>query len=155
MKKISIYTFLLVLLSSCGFKVVKQSEFINYEVAEVITIGDKKINFKIKNKILSSSKKNESKLIKVLVETKKKKSVKEKNIKNEVTKYKVEIVSKVTLGEISSNYSTEFISSKTGEYSVSTQYSQTLSNEKKIIKLLTENISDEILDKIINRLNAI
>ena len=71
MKKISIYTFLLVLLSSCGFKVVKQSEFINYEVAEVITIGDKKINFKIKNKILSSSKKNESKLIKVLVETKK------------------------------------------------------------------------------------
>ena len=155
MKKVSIYTFLLVLLSSCGFKVVKQSEFINYEVAEVITIGDKKINFKIKNKILSSSKKNESKLIKVLVETKKKKSVKEKNIKNEVTKYKVEIVSKVTLGEISSDYSTEFISSKTGEYSVSTQYSQTLSNEKKIIKLLTENISDEILDKIINRLNAI
>ena len=42
---------------------------------------------------------------------------------------------------------------KTGDYSVATQYSQTLTNEKKLIDVLTNDITDDILDKIAIKLD--
>ena len=82
-----IFTFL----TNCGFNVVNQTELSNFDISEIITTGDNKINYKIKNKLLLNSKKSEKKLLIVYLDTKKTKNVKERNIKNEITKYKIEI----------------------------------------------------------------
>ena len=44
---------------------------------------------------------------------------------------------------------------KSGSYNVAKQHSNTLDNEKKIVELLIENISDQILDQLRLKLNAI
>ena len=54
----------LVTLTNCGFKVIKKSDFNNFNITEITTEGDKRINFKLKNKLLfNSNKENENKII--------------------------------------------------------------------------------------------
>ena len=62
--------------------------------------------------------------------TNKNKTIKEKNIKNEIIKYKIEINVIVVFNEINSDKNYTFVVSKSSDYDVSSQYSQTLNNEK-------------------------
>ena len=98
MKKLKIiYSIgLLIFLIGCGFKVVNQSQISRFDIAEIVTSGDKRINFKIRNKLFFNSQKNEKNLIKINIFSEKNKTVKEKNIKNEVTKYQIQINIKVS-----------------------------------------------------------
>ena len=48
LKKVIISSLIYLLLSNCGFKIVSQSNLNNFDIAEIITSGDKKINFRIK-----------------------------------------------------------------------------------------------------------
>ena len=155
--KISIlsFVFYLIFLTGCGFKVVKQSENMNYDIAEIKTSGDKRINYLLKNKLLFSSKKNGKTLISLDINSNKIKSIKEKNIKNEVTKYQILINVKIQVKQINTDELFQLKISKNGDYSVATQYSQTLSNEKKLIKLLAEDLSSSILDELNFKLNDI
>ena len=100
LKKVIISSLIYLLLSNCGFKIVSQSNLNNFDIAEIITSGDKKINFRIKNKLVFNSKRNNSTLISLSLNTKKIKSIKEKNIKNEITKYKLEITTLVEVKNI-------------------------------------------------------
>ena len=102
----------------------------------------------------SQSTESENKLIQISLKTNKDKQVKERNIKNEITKYQIKITVNVTCKEISNGTEFEFSKSKKGDYSVSNQYSRTLSNEKKLVELLTNNIADKILDELKTKLNA-
>ena len=56
--------------------------------------------------------------------------------------------------EINKNVSGSFSVNKSGDYNVGSQYSQTLNNEKKLTELLTDKLSEEILDEPGIRLNA-
>ena len=40
------------LINSCGFKIVNKSEIYKFDINEIITTGDDRINFKIKNKLI-------------------------------------------------------------------------------------------------------
>ena len=82
------------------------------------------------------------------LDTKKNKVVKERNIKNEITKYQVTLTTNVNLNEIGNKNLKTFSKSKTGEFSVLSQYSATLNNEKKLIEILTDELADEILDEL-------
>ena len=146
---------LILLTTNCGFKVVNDSNLKNFKIAEIITTGDKRINYKIKNKLISFASKNEKKLIKLNLVSNKIKSIKEKNIKNEITKYQIKISVTVTYNEIQDINFKKFIIHKIGDFSATNQYSQTLSNEKNLIKLLTDNLADEIIEKIIQNINVI
>ena len=42
---------------------------------------------------------------------------------------------------------------KTGDYSVASQYSQTLANEKKLIDVLTDDVTENILNTIVLKLD--
>ena len=148
-----INTLVLIILSSCGFKVVNYSDLINFEIKEISSSGDERINYLLKNKLSFSSKKNEARSIIIEINTKKKKTVKEKNIKNEITKYKIAVDSNVKFKEISGNSFIEFSVNRNGDFDVDNQYSQTLTNEKKLIDLLANGIADEILTEIINKFN--
>ena len=72
-----------------------------------------------------------------------------KNIKNEITKFQISIITNVQYGD---NFSEKFEILKKGDYSVTNQYSQTLNNEKKLVKKLSENLVEELIEKLVERL---
>ena len=153
-KKILFSIFIIFLLiNNCGFKIVNNSEIYKFDVNEIIATGDNKINFKIKNKLIFSSKKNEKKLVDIYLDTNKSKEVKEKNSNNEITKYQISIASTVRVKEIVSENEIYFNIVKTGDYSVASQYSQTLANEKKLIDVLTDDVTENILNTIVLKLD--
>ena len=153
-KKILFSIFIIFLLiNNCGFKIVNNSEIYKFDVNEIIATGDNKINFKIKNKLIFSSKKNEKKLVDIYLDTNKSKEVKEKNSNNEITKYQISIASTVRVTELVSKNEIFFNIVKTGDYSVASQYSQTLANEKKLIDVLTDDVTENILNTIVLKLD--
>ena len=140
---------LILILSNCGFKVVDQSKLINFKVDSISISGDSRISYIIKNKLLPYSNNNEKKIIDLDIEIKKNKDIKEKNIKNEITKFQISIITNVQYGD---NFSEKFEILKKGDYSVTNQYSQTLNNEKKLIKTLSENLAEELIEKLVEKL---
>ena len=88
------------------------------------------------------------------METKKTKKVKE-NIKNQITKYQITISTVTNYTNVNNNVTEQFTSSKTGDFSVEDQYSQTRSNEKNLINLLSNNLAAEISEVLKLKLNDI
>ena len=150
-----IFFFLLIsfLTTSCGFKVLNKSENINFFIQEIRTSGEIRINHKIKNNILINSKETSENQVIINLNTKKNKSIKEKNIKNEITKYQISLISNVEFFLIKGDNRTSFSKSVVGDFTTGDNYSTTISNEKKVIDNLVENLSEEILDEIVIRLN--
>ena len=136
------------LITSCGFKVVNQSELINFKIAGVSISGDNRISYIIKNKLLPYSTNNTKKSINLEINIKKNKSIKEKNIKNEITKFEILIIAVVEYNEIET---AKFEISENGDYTVTSQYSETLNNERKLVKILSENIAENIIEELILR----
>ena len=140
------------LTSNCGFKVVKQSDLINFNVVEIRSIGEKRINYNLKNK-LSIKQEEANKNVKLEINTKKNKNVKERNIKNEITKYQIEIIVKVKFEVLNNNKENVFEVRESIDFNVASQYSQTLNNEKKAINLIIDNLAEEIIEELISKLN--
>jgi len=138
------------LLTSCGFKVVNQSEIINFNIDNITTSGDRRISYIIKNNLLPYSKSDGKKLINLKIDINKNKSIKEKNIKNEITKFEISIDAIV---QYQSKKNGKFQISKQGDFNVSSQYSQTLNNEKKLIEILSESLAESIIEELILRVN--
>ena len=134
--------------TGCGFKVVNQSGLTNFKIENILTSGDNRISYIIKNKLLPYNNSNGKNLITLEIDLKKNKSIKEKNINNETTKIEISINAVV---QYRSDKSGEFKISKKGAYNVADQYSQTLTNEKKLIRILSENIAEKIIEELILR----
>ena len=149
--KILILIFCMILTSNCGFKLSNVQN--NYNISEISTKGDKRINYKLKNKILNSSKKENENLILVNISTKKEKNIKEKNIGNEITKYEIIISSNIEFKRITDNNFSTFTVIEKGDYTISKRYSDTLNNEKSLINTLVNDLSDEIIQNLSLRLN--
>lgn len=145
----------LVLLTGCGFKIIDKRELLNFNIKEISTIGDRRINFELKNKLSDYNDTNSSKVIKIELDTKKTKSIKEKNISNEITKYQIKVIVNVKLIKTDNTNNLEFTIEREGDYVVADKFSQTLNNEKKLIRNITEKISESIIGEIINKLNVI
>jgi outer membrane lipopolysaccharide assembly protein LptE/RlpB len=147
MKKFILLIFILSFTVQCGFKVVDQN--INIcEISEITTIGDKRINYRIKNKLLSTSQEGKDKVIKINLDTKKTRNIKEKNIKNIITKYEIIIVAEVSFRKLNETKLNKFNVNVSGDYTTSKQASITRNNEKELVKLLTNKISDKILKEL-------
>ena len=157
MKNLKIITIAisLILLTGCGFKIIDKRELLNFNIKEISTNGDKRINFELKNKLSDYNDTNSSKVIKIELDTKKTKSIKEKNISNEITKYQIKVIVNVKLIKTDNTNNLEFTIEREGDYVVADKFSQTLNNEKKLIRNITEKISESIIGEIINKLNVI
>ena len=99
------------LIISCGFKVINKNQLRNFDIVDVITSGDNRINFLLK-KNLKSNKDRFNNKIKLNLETDKLKEIKEKNIKNEITKYSISVTTKINYTIIGSLEKGSFIISK-------------------------------------------
>ena len=140
---------------NCGFKVINESERSQFSIQEIKTTGDKRINFKIKNNLLNLSKKDNENVISLSLDTKKTKNIKEKNIKNEITKYEISLNVSINFKVINNGIDYKINLSNKGNYLVDDSYSTTLNNEKKLIDDLVENMSEKIQKKISLKLNDI
>ena len=141
--------------TACGYKVIDRSKFGNFGIVEMKTSGETRINYKIKNKLLFNTDKNNDNLIILDLESKKTKKIEEKNDKNEITKYRLFIEVDVRFKKITEIKNSSFIVKKNGIYNVGNRYSQTLSNEKKLTEILTNDVVDEIFDELSITLNDI
>ena len=144
-----------IILSACGFKIVNQDELRNFNIEQIISSGDKKINYFLKRKLKTYKNIENKKLIVINLNTQNTKSIKEKNIKNEITKYEIKIITEVKYNILGGGEADGFTLIKSGDYDVAEIHSQTLNNEKNLIKILTEKISDEINENLILRINEL
>lgn len=142
---------LIIFITSCGFKPMNQ--IVNFKIEEIELNGDRRINFFLKNKLINMENKNGEKLY-LQIKTNKTKSIKEKNIKNEITKYEVIITSVVHLKIIEKRYDKIFTISSKGELKVANQYSGTLDNEKNLVNSLTNDLLKKITQNIAKEINA-
>ncbi len=143
-----LYNFIIItfLLTNCGFKIKNNS--INFKLTEIVTKGDKRVNFNIKNSLANNFNNDSIVLKKIIIESSKNKSIAEKNIKNEITKYKIAITVNISLINLTNNNSQNFSIIKDGVYNVDDTYSVSLNNEKKLVKLLTISLTEEIFEKL-------
>ena len=153
MKKILLYCFLMSFITSCGFKVADKSQFNNFKIQNVSAVGDKRVNFKIRNFLLNNDKETSENIIFIKLNTKRTKSVKEKNLKNEITKYQIVLNTKLDVEMKINNLIFDISSSVSGNYLVGENYSTSLSNEQKLTDDLIETLSKQILNKINTKLN--
>ena len=152
MKKIFSLFALIILLTNCGFKVVNNKELKSFDIIEVNTLGESRISFNLKNS-LKDTNIDKNRGIKLNLNTKKIKEIKEKNIKNEITKYFIILDTKVEYELVGENKRGEFSISKKGNYNVRKQYSQTLTNEKNLISSLTSELIEEIINNLVLSVN--
>jgi len=151
--KKSLLIFSLLFLYNCGFKVVDNSNTNDFKIKEIKVIGDKRINYKIKNYLLLNTAKENKKVLLINLNTKKNKNIKEKNIKNQVTKYEMSINTSIKLHLLDSGKKASINLSVTGEYSVASNYSSTRNNEKKLVDSLAGELSKNILNEINLKIN--
>ncbi len=150
--KVLIYILVSIIFTNCGFKVVNQDFFKNYKFSELNITGDNKVIYLIKNK-LNIDNKDSTKEIKLNIDTKKNKVVKERNIQNEITKYEITINAKIKYIIEDENIAEEFSLTKKGDFNVKSKHSETLNTEKKLTKNLINNLSEQILKNIMIRLD--
>ena len=147
------YFFLTVILTNCGFKIIKNDQIKNFRIAEINLSGEKKINFKIKNKLKIYENTAGVKQISLDLVTSKIKTVKERNIKNEVTKYEVRINVNMTISLVGENEKILVNLNNIGDYLVEKQNNTTRNNERKLIDRLTDDITKKISISLSQKLN--
>ena len=154
--KIIVYILVFYITTGCGFKIVETSKLNKFQIIEIKNDGDNKINFLIRSKIYNLlNLENSNNKLKIKLSTEKKKSVKEKNNKNQITKYTISIKSVIDFDFINQNVKKRFVVLKEGSYDVDKNHNNTLKNLKNLENNLSEKISSEItfnLIKIINEL---
>ena len=138
----------LFIFTACGFKVVKNSDAHNFKISEIVISGEKRVSHIIKSKLNNLSKKDSINQISISFNAKIDKDIKEKNIKNEVTKYNILITVNGQLKDLNKQKITKFMVTKNGSYNVADNSSTTRSNEKKLILLLSEALIEKIINKI-------
>ena len=147
-------TYLLIIflfLYHCGFKVVNYSELNNFNIKEIITEGENKISYKLKNYIQTISNKNSDTNIILSLDSRSKSSIKEKNSSNEVTKYQLEITTIISLRKLNSDKTNKFEMLVSGDYLVADKYSETLKNQEQLIENLTRKMTSQIKREISQR----
>ena len=148
--KLACSIFCLLVLTNCGFKLAQNTY--DFSIVDINTSGDKNISYLLKNKLNFGSKEKANQL-EIEIFSKKIKTIKEKNITNQITKYEVKIVSRINYKTLPNGDLNNFTISKFGDFSVTSEHLNTLNNEKKLIEVLINVIAEEILLNLSIKLN--
>ena len=143
-----IIAFSIFLTAGCGYKVINKAEQSNYSISNISSTGDRRINYILKNNLSLNSKNNSKNVLNLELNSIKTKTVKEKNIQNQIIKYKISVNVNAKFNLINNQKIYSINSSNNGDYVVSKNQSSTISKEKSLIRNLVENISNDIEDKI-------
>ena len=140
------------LLLSCGFEIISENQLRNFDIVNITAAGDNRIKIILKNNLKDNKEKFDNK-INLFLKTEKFKEIKEKNIKNEITKYSITVKIKVDYSLIGDPIKGSFFVTKSGNYNVASQYSQTINNEKNLITSLADQIVEDVTNNLITIIN--
>ena len=136
----------LILTSSCSYQKMNSVNQKKFSIQEFEVLGDTRDSFLIQKKIQRYSNENSDNEIKLIINLTKNKSIKEKNVQNQVTKYNLSLTADIKIIELSSNKEIKRVISSNQSYKVEESYSATVNNAKETNNTLIDNISGEILD---------
>ena len=147
-KLIIIVPFLILLISSCSYQKMNSIDQKKFHIQEFEISGDKRDSFVIQKKILRFSNENSINKIKILINLKRNKSIKEKNIQNKVVKYDLTLMAEVTIIELNTTKEIKRVFTANETYNVDDSYSNTVNNSKAASNSLIDRIVNEILDQL-------
>ena len=140
--KLLILINVLFFLSSCGFKSLVKENPINLNIENFITQkGDKKLGKIIRSEVILYSSKEAKKNIDIILEIDKQKQIREKNLKNRVTKYNLTLNVAVY---IKGDFEDKFTFNKTSSTTVTASSFNNFLNEERVYTNLSKRIADEI-----------
>ena len=143
-----LFLIMLILFNQCGFKIIDTS-LSTLKIEKLEIEGYNKVNFLIKNNLLNKNRSSVGTVPIVLqIETNRKKEIFEKNIRNEITKYKIILDTKVKIKRSTQEKLSEFMISTNGDYRVETSSIQTAKNIINLEKKLSSEISKKIQQKL-------
>lgn len=147
---------LIFLFSSCGFKTYDNSFSNRIKITNIKTEGESRINLKIKDKLIKKSDKTNNNEVNLSIKTFQKKSVSEKNNKNKITKYEINIIAEIKFEEIGGQKKEgQFSVDKKREFYVGDNNLANFDTEKREIEILTDIIVKEIYLALLLRFNDI
>lgn len=151
-KKIRFITIslIIVFLNNCGFKIIDNTNLKDYNITSIETNNNKRIDFLLKQKIKRSfTNKEASNQIVLMIDNVVTQGVTEKNIKNQVTKYRININTKVKIIVRNTGKIEEFETNNFGSYEVGDTQATTINNKKTLEELLVKKISKNIINQIV------
>ena len=141
-------------LSGCGFKVLDRAQLKSFQIQEIVTKGDTKINFLIKNNLMNNFSKSEAnKSIILDIKSSKEKTIKEKNIKNQITKYKISLLTEVKIDFIGAGLNKKFNIYTDGSYEIAASHATTINNQNNLEKVIAKKTSEKIINELILLIN--
>ena len=147
-KNIYLIILVFILTTQCGYQVVNQKDLRQFYIKSIELEGEKILNHKIKKNVLFYSKDSNNNVFNVKIKTNKTKSIIEKNIKNEIVKYQIDISSNVEFYNFETGVLFTNSFSERGNFTVGNKNIDTRNSEKKLIEDLTEKISKKIIKRL-------
>ena len=125
MIRLTLFLIILMITTQCGFKPL-DSSLSSMNIKKVEIEGYNKVNFFIKNELLNKIRdSNQSIPVNIKITTDRKKKISEKNIRNEITKYRIILDTKIEINKINQEQLFEFDISTLGDYRVETSSIET------------------------------
>ena len=155
--KTLILIFILFISTSCGYKTLDYKQVRNINLNEVTNEGNKSINFKIVSQLkqLFTSNQSQNEIYDIHLISKENVTIKEKNKKNEITKYEISIKCNLVFKNTINEKKFEIDLIKKTNYRVDNKNLKTIQNKKKAREELIASLSEEIIEKIVQKLNDI
>jgi len=147
-KNIYLIILVFILTTQCGYQVVNQKDLKQFYIKSIELEGEKILNHKIKRNVLFYSKESNNNVFNVKIKTNKTKSIIEKNIKNEIVKYQIDISSNVEFYNFETGVLFTNTFSERGNFNVGNKNIDTRNSEKKLVEDLTEKISKKIIKRL-------
>ena len=147
-KNIYLIILVFILTTQCGYQVVNQKDLKQFYIKSIELEGEKILNHKIKKNVLFYSKESNNNVFNVKIKTNKTKSIIEKNIKNEIVKYQIDISSNVEFYNFETGVLFTNTFSERGNFNVGNKNIDTRNSEKKLVEDLTEKISKKIIKRL-------
>ena len=148
-KSITVFFLLTFLLSGCGFKVTDKTPLKNYIIEGIETQGDKKSGFIIKSIFLKTIGNKGNKRLQITINTNKNKKVAEKNSSNRITRYEINLSTKVTIKYLDNDDIKVFNNSINGSYNVSDNHTTTINNQRNLEKNLAKKSGERIIKELL------
>ena len=147
-RKIFALLFLFIFATQCGFTVIDSNKSA-INIKSLNAEGYNKVNFLIRNDLIKNKTDDQrAESVSLKIKTERTKEIAEKDIKNEITKYRITINVKAQITYLKNSREIKFNITKNGVYRVGETSLKTSNNLENLEKSLSTAIAKEIKQKI-------
>ena len=146
--EIKLILILSLLLTSCGFKKINKKDTQVVYLQSIHVTGEQRIAYTLKNNISLISNDSSKNKYTARIETKIKKVNKIKDETGKVIRYDLSVTANLELKNLNNKREIKKIFVRSGDYDVARVYSDTINNERNLIRNITQQISDDIINFI-------